>query len=126
MSKEAWQESAEEDAEEANCEDAHEYNRQEEWVEQRQREQEALEDLANDDAINHPSHYTNSEAKCPECNATVECITVAKHMEFCLGNVLKYIWRAGKKGNAIEDLKKARWYLQCEIDKRCISYRKSK
>ena len=125
MSKEAWQESSDEDA--------HEYNRQEEWMEQRQREQDAQEDLelglmtnTHDDAINHPKHYTNSRARCPDCNATVECITVAKHMGFCLGNVLKYVWRAGEKGDAIEDLKKAAWYLQCEIDKRCTSYGKPK
>jgi hypothetical protein len=114
MSKEAFQESSDEDA--------HEYNRQEEWVLQRQREQDAMEDLKNDDAINHPKHYTNSKARCPDCNATVECITVAKHMGFCLGNVLKYVWRAGEKGDAVEDLKKAAWYLQCEINKRCTTY----
>lgn len=45
----------------------------------------------------------------------VECIDVTEHMGFCLGNAVKYIWRVGLKGDAIEDLKKARWYLDREI-----------
>jgi hypothetical protein len=36
-------------------------------------------------------------------------------MGFCLGNAVKYIWRCGQKGDAIEDLKKARWYIDREI-----------
>jgi hypothetical protein len=36
-------------------------------------------------------------------------------MNFCLGNAIKYIWRAGGKGQPIEDLKKAKWYLDREI-----------
>lgn len=59
------------------------------------------------DAINHPPHYTDHPSG-------VECIVVAEHMNFCLGNAVKYIWRAGLKGDAIE-LKKARWYLDREI-----------
>jgi hypothetical protein len=38
-------------------------------------------------------------------------------MNFSLGNAIKYIWRAGLKNNAIEDLEKARWYLDREIEK---------
>jgi len=63
------------------------------------------------DAVNHPKHY-NSHA------SGVECITIARHMPFNLGNVLKYIWRAGEKGDAIEDLQKARFYLNDEIERR--------
>lgn len=59
-------------------------------------------------AINHPRHYTAHPSG-------IECIEIAKHMNFCLGNVLKYIWRAPEKGSELEDLKKARWYLDCEI-----------
>lgn len=66
------------------------------------------------DAVNHPAHYTSSPAKC-ECGRTVECIDVVEHMGFCLGNVVKYLWRAGRKGPALEDLKKAAWYLAREI-----------
>ncbi len=36
-------------------------------------------------------------------------------MNFCIGNAVKYLWRAGLKGNAIEDLEKARWYVEREI-----------
>jgi hypothetical protein len=59
------------------------------------------------DRIN-PEHYR-------EHPSGVECIIVARHMSFCLGNALKYIWRAGRKGDAVEDLKKAVWYLKDEI-----------
>ena len=45
----------------------------------------------------------------------VECIDVVEHMNFNLGNAVKYIWRAGLKGDLIEDLEKARWYLDREI-----------
>jgi hypothetical protein len=45
----------------------------------------------------------------------VEAIDVVEWMSFNLGNAVKYIWRSGEKGNLIEDLKKARWYLDREI-----------
>ena len=45
----------------------------------------------------------------------VDCIQITEHMNFCLGNAIKYIWRAGLKGERVEDLKKARWYLDREI-----------
>lgn len=60
------------------------------------------------DNVNHPKHYTSHPSG-------VECIAVTEHMSFCLGNVMKYIWRADEKGASIEDLKKARWYLDREI-----------
>lgn len=59
------------------------------------------------DNIN-PKHYK-------EHPSGIECIDITKHMGFCLGNAIKYIWRAGKKGDAIEDLQKAVWYLETEI-----------
>ena len=59
------------------------------------------------DAIN-PPHYQRHPSG-------VECIEITEHMNFCLGNAIKYIWRAGLKNNAIEDLEKARWYLDREI-----------
>ncbi|MFW6159071.1 MAG: DUF3310 domain-containing protein, partial [Planctomycetota bacterium] len=60
------------------------------------------------DPINHPDHYTSHPSG-------VECIEIAEHMNFCRGNALKYLWRAGRKGDAVEDLKKARWYIEREI-----------
>lgn len=63
------------------------------------------------DAVNHPKHYN-------EHPSGVECITVVEHMGFNLGNAVKYVWRADLKSDAIEDLKKARWYIDREIQKR--------
>lgn len=60
------------------------------------------------DVVNHPSHYT-------EIVPGIECIQVTEHFNFNRGNAIKYVWRAGAKGNEIEDLKKARWYLDREI-----------
>ena len=54
----------------------------------------------NTDPVNHPKHYTNHPSG-------IECIDIAEHMNFCRGNAIKYIWRAGEKGDAVEDLKKA-------------------
>ena len=62
------------------------------------------------DMVAHPPHYTKHPSG-------VECIQIAEHMSFCLGNVIKYIWRADEKGG-LEDLKKARWYLEREISRR--------
>ena len=59
------------------------------------------------DAIN-PSHYQDH-------GSGIQCIQITEHMNFCLGNAIKYIWRAGLKNNAIEDLRKARWYIDREI-----------
>lgn len=63
------------------------------------------------DPIAHPEHYTAHPSG-------VECITITEHMGFNLGNATKYIWRADLKGAAIEDLRKAAWYLQREIARR--------
>lgn len=63
------------------------------------------------DNVNHPKHYTQHPSG-------VECIQVTEHMGFCLGNAIKYIWRADLKNDAIEDLEKAQWYIAREIEKR--------
>jgi len=65
----------------------------------------------SNDNVNHPKHYT-------EHPSGVECIQVTEHMNFCLGNAIKYIWRADLKHDAIEDLEKAIWYLSREIGRR--------
>jgi hypothetical protein len=62
------------------------------------------------EAIDHPQHYNAHPSG-------VECITIAEHMNFNLGNALKYIWRNEGK-NGIEDLKKAEWYIRREITRR--------
>jgi hypothetical protein len=62
------------------------------------------------DSVDHPAHYNASPSG-------VECIDIAEHMSFNLGNALKYLWRADHKGNAIEDLEKASWYISREIER---------
>jgi len=62
-------------------------------------------------SVNHPKHYTSHPSG-------IECIQVTEHMGFCLGNAIKYIWRADHKGNDILDLEKARWYIDREIGRR--------
>jgi hypothetical protein len=72
-------------------------------------------DSKQDERVNHPKHYQHPSG--------VECITVARHHDFNIGNALKYIWRAGLKQEQgisplekqIEDLQKAVWFLQDEI-----------
>lgn len=74
-------------------------------------------DLLLPDNVNHPSHYTSHPSG-------VECIEITKHHDFCIGNAIKYLWRQGLKHDAdksvkekrIEDLKKAIWYINAEID----------
>lgn len=63
------------------------------------------------DPVNHPKHYTDHPSG-------IECIQITEHMNFCLGNAVKYIWRADLKGNSVEDLQKAVWYVQREIARR--------
>ena len=61
--------------------------------------------------VNHPKHYNSHPSG-------IECIDVVEHMNFNLGNAIKYIWRADEKGNSIQDLEKAVWYVQREIKRR--------
>ena len=69
-----------------------------------------------EDKVNHPDHYT----KHPSGH---ECIEITSHYDFCVGNAIKYLWRAGFKkeqgtsdiDKEIEDLKKAKWYIEYKI-----------
>ena len=63
------------------------------------------------ESVNHPRHYNTHPSG-------VECIDIVEHMSFNLGNAVKYIWRADEKGNVIEDLEKAKWYIAREIERR--------
>lgn len=62
--------------------------------------------------VDHPKHYMSHPSG-------IEVIEITRHMNFNLGNVIKYILRAGHKdkNKIIEDLKKAQWYLNDEIIK---------
>lgn len=68
-----------------------------------------MSDTKHADAVSRPKHYTQHPSG-------VECITITEHFNFCIGNAIKYLWRAGLKGDAIEDLKKARWYIDRELN----------
>ena len=61
--------------------------------------------------VDHPKHYTSHPSG-------IECIQVTEHMNFCIGNAVKYLWRVDNKGSDIEDLQKARWYITREIARR--------
>lgn len=63
------------------------------------------------DPVNHPTHYTSHPSG-------IECIQITEHLGFCIGNAIKYLWRADLKGDAIEDLEKAAWYVAREIARR--------
>lgn len=69
-------------------------------------------DLELFDNVNHPKHYKSHPSG-------IECIQVTEHMNFNLGNAVKYIWRAGEKDKdrTVEDLQKATWYLNREIQR---------
>lgn len=69
------------------------------------------------DPVNHPAHYTQGDARCSQCGHPIECIDVAEGHGFCSGNAIKYIWRHPYKGTPIEDLEKARWYIDREIER---------
>ena len=63
------------------------------------------------DQVNNPRHYTSHPSG-------IDCIKITEHMGFNLGNAIKYVWRSDLKNDAIEDLNKAIWYIQREIERR--------
>ncbi len=63
------------------------------------------------DPVNHPDHYNSHPSG-------IECIEIVQHMNFCTGNAVKYLWRADWKENALQDLEKAKWYIDQEIKRR--------
>jgi hypothetical protein len=76
------------------------------------------EEVKDPDLVNHPSHYTSHPSG-------VECIDIAKHHNFCVGNSIKYLWRCGLKieegktvlESEIKDLQKAGKYIEFEINR---------
>lgn len=69
-----------------------------------------------EDKVNSPKHYTSHPSG-------IECIEITKHYDFCIGNAIKYLWRAGLKkeegysdnNKEVEDLRKAIWYITEKI-----------
>ena len=68
-------------------------------------------DVDTSDSVNMPIHYTNHPSG-------IECIQITEHMLFNIGNAIKYLWRCDLKGKPLEDLKKARYYVDREIKRR--------
>lgn len=63
------------------------------------------------DNVNNPAHYTSHPSG-------IECIEVTEHYNFCIGNAIKYLWRAGLKLDGmkeVEDCEKAIWYINRHI-----------
>ena len=84
---------------------------------------ETYDRIKEDENVSHPSHYTWLKDKC-----SIEVIDITRHLDFDLGNAIKYILRAGRKPiinenlsddfyrAAIQDLKKALFYINDKID----------
>lgn len=74
--------------------------------------------MQKENKVNHPQHYLWLKDKCG-----IEVIDITRHMDFDLGNAIKYLLRAGHKAEkgysdedkTIEDLKKAIWYINDKI-----------
>lgn len=67
------------------------------------------------DKVNHPEHYTQGGIEC--IDAIQAALTPEEFRGFCKGNAIKYLWREALKGGG-EDLKKAKWYIDREIQHR--------
>ena len=62
------------------------------------------------DVVNHPAHYNSSPSG-------VEAIEICSHLNFAIGNTVKYLWRSDlKHKDAREDMSKARWYLRFAME----------
>ena len=72
-------------------------------------EEKDIQDIVQQDTINHPTHYTQGKV---ECIDAIESATVGKNgfEAYCVGNVIKYLWRYEEKGGK-ESVEKAQWYL---------------
>ena len=69
-----------------------------------------MKSKAPQNTVDHPVHYNAHPAG-------IECIDVVEHFGFNIGNAIKYLWRAGLKGERTEDLSKARWYIERELER---------
>jgi hypothetical protein len=65
----------------------------------------------NFDPVHKPKHYNSHPSG-------IQCIEITRHMSFNIGNAIKYLWRADEKENPIQDLEKALWYINDEINMR--------
>lgn len=113
MADRNYRESLKEDEEIAYQKELEEWESlSDEALEEAKERQQELEDLfygVEYDNVNWPKHYNSYPG--------VEVIDLTQHMNFCRGNVVKYVARAEFKGQELEDLKKAKWYLEREINR---------
>lgn len=79
-----------------------------------QKAHEVVEEAKKHDAVNHPSHYTQGKVECIDAIESA-CINKQGIEAVCVANVIKYLWRYESK-NCVEDVKKARWYLERLIE----------
>ena len=85
--------------------------------EQDEKNKQYMRQIQQRNNVEHPTHYTSHPSK-------IECITITQHYNFCIGNAMKYLWRAGIKKEEgltpvekeIEDCKKAIWYINKHIE----------
>lgn len=61
------------------------------------------------DPVDHPAHYTSGPIEC--IDAIRAAVGSDGFKAYLRGNIMKYVWRAGRKDDAVQDLKKARWYI---------------
>jgi hypothetical protein len=66
--------------------------------------------MAHIDSVSNPTHYTSDPSG-------IECLQITRHRNFNIGNAIKYLWRAGLKDEHIEDLRKAIFYIEDEIER---------
>lgn len=66
------------------------------------------------DMVNHPAHYTAGDIEC--IDALESALGKPGFLAHCRGSAIAYLWRAGMKGDAVQDLRKARWYIDKMIE----------
>lgn len=74
----------------------------------------ATQPITGDDEVEHPAHYTHGDVEC--IDAIESALGDGGFAAFCRGNAIKYMWRAGLKGDAETDYRKARWYIDRLIE----------
>lgn len=70
--------------------------------------------LLTSDPVNSPSHYASGDIEC--IDAIKASMTHEAFLGYLKGNIQKYMWRYEKKINPLEDVKKARWYMNKLVD----------
>lgn len=64
--------------------------------------------------VNHPGHYAKGDIEC--IDAMKSAFGISTVQSFCIVNAFKYVWRCREKDNMVQDLEKAKWYINKAID----------